>query len=565
MSIILRANRLSVLKSGLIAATLLSAGHSAVAQQPPDAGQQIRQIPPPPQPERPAPGIRIERSDAPASAEADATKIRVNSLSVTGQTLFPEADLLAATGFTPGDYSLGELRGFASKVTAYYNSRGYPLAQAYLPAQDVNDGRVTVAMAESRYGKIELRNRSSLRDGVAHRVLEGLDSGDPVAIAPLERRLLLLSDIPGIAVNSTLAPGTEGGTSDLIVNIDPARRVTGVIEADNAGNRYTGAYRGGGTVNFNNLTGHGDVASLRLLGSTAGLLYGRASYQTLVGLATVGAAYAHIDYELGKEFKSLDASGTADIATLYAAYPLVRSRDDNLRALVSADARWFTDKVGLTATRTERMIRSLTAGVDGDHYDDLGGGAWTAYSVAATYGDLDIETPADRAADAAGLRTNGSYGKLQLAASRLQTIAGPFSLYGAVRGQLASKNLDSSEKMQLGGAYGVRAYPEGEAYGDEGYLANIEARLLLPALSEGMPGRVQLVGFVDFGTVTFAKNRRFTGPNSAHRSGYGGGVTWAAPNNFVVKASYARKLGSAAATSAPDRSGRFWIQFAKLF
>ena len=137
------------------------------------------------------------------------------------------------------------------------------------------------------------------------------------------------------------------------------------------------------------------------------------------------------------------------------------------------------------------------------------------------------------------------------------------SIYTAVRGQLASKNLDSSEQMQLGGPYGVRAYPEGEAYGDEGYLANAEVRLALPVAA--IPGRLQLVGFVEAGSVTFAKNPWYTGRNSADLAGYGAGLLWAAPNNFVVSASYARKIGDTKAVSAPDRSGRFWFQIAKHF
>ena len=63
------------------------------------------------------------------------------------------------------------------------------------------------------------------------------------------------------------------------------------------------------------------------------------------------------------------------------------------------------------------------------------------------------------------------------------------SLYAAINGQFASKNLDISEKMGLGGANGVRAYPEGEAYGDQGYVLNLEARCLLPSLSERVPGQ----------------------------------------------------------------------------
>lgn len=557
---------MAMLKSSLLTVVLLATGSTLFAQQLPDAGRQIQQIPPAPNPDRADPVIRIERNAVSAEPDATGQKIRVNALHVTGQTLFSEGELVAASDITTGsELTLSELRNSAAKISAFYNSRGYPLAQAYLPAQDVKEGVVTIAVIEGRYGKIQLRNQSRLSDRVAQRVLTGLDSGEIVAIAPLERRLLLLSDIPGIAINSTLTPGTLVGTSDLIVDILPGRGVTGSIEADNAGNRYTGAYRAGGTVNFNNVTGHGDVASVRLLASTEGLFYGRASYQVLLGAATVGVAYAHIDYKLGREFKGLDARGTADIASVYGSYPLIRSRGSNLYLVAGADAKWFTDKVGLTSTVTKRTIHALNGGFSGDFRDDFGGGGWSSYSVNGVFGDLNIKSPADRAIDAATARANGSYAKLQLGATRLQTLVGPLSLYGAVRGQIASKNLDSSEKMELGGAYGVRAYPEGEAYGDQGYVANVEARLLLPPPPDGIPGRLQLIGFVDTGGVTFAKNPWFAGPNSAHRSGYGAGVIWSHPNDFALKASYARKLGNTAATSAPDRSGRVWIQLVKLF
>ena len=46
--------------------------------------------------------------------------------------------------------------------------------------------------------------------------------------------------------------------------------------------------------------------------------------------------------------------------------------------------------------------------------------------------------------------------------------------------QLASKDLDGSEQFVLGGANGVRAYPQGEASGDSGYQATAELRYATP-------------------------------------------------------------------------------------
>lgn len=555
-----------MIRSTFFAGLLLTASHAAYAQQQrPDAGQQIQQIPQAPILRSQAPDIVIDRTRPAADAGPAGARLQVNALQLTGQTLFSEAELIAATGFTPGGaLNLSDLRLLAAEIARYYNSRGYFLAQAYLPAQDIDDGVVTIAVIEGRYGAIELRNQTGLSDRVARGVLSGLDSGDTIANAPLERRLLLLSDIPGVAVRSTLSPGTEVGTSNLLVDVYPGRPITGSVEADNGGNYFTGEYRLGGSVYFNNPTGQGDVIGLRVLASDGGLLYGRASYQTQVGKGVIGAAYAHVEYELGREFKSLDADGSADIFSVFGAYPLIRSRSSNLYALAGADAKYFEDRTGATGMRDERNSRSLTAGFRGDHRDSLGGGGFNVFSAGITVGELDLETPAVRAADALTARRNGGFNKLQFSAARLQNVAGPLSLYAAVRGQLATDNLDSSEQMSLGGPYGVRAYPEGESYGDEGYVANLEARLLLPEW-QTLPGRVQLIGFVDVGEVRIANDPWFDGPNHARRSGYGAGVTWSDLNDFYVTASYARKLGNAEATAAPDKSGRFWVQFVKLF
>ncbi len=322
--------------------------------------------------------------------------------------------------------------------------------------------------------------------------LGGLNEGDRVESAPLENRLLLLSDLPGVNVKSTLLPGATVGTSDLVVGLTPGRRVSGEVDFDNAGNRYTGEYRLGAMVNLNNPLGLGDVASLRAITSSSGLNYARASYQLVVGKATAGSLY-------------------------------------------------------------------------GDHRDGWGGGGLTGYSLTWTVGNIDMLTSAARAIDAATAKTQGHFGKLEFTAMRLQRVTDALSLYGSINGQFASKNLDSSERMELGGIYAVRAYPEGEGYGDEGYVLNLEARLQLPNFSAQQLGRVQLIGFVDGGQVTLHKNPWTPGTKRRSLSGAGMGLVWSDPNDFLVRTYYAAKLGSEDATSDPDKSGRFWMQGVKYF
>ena len=556
-----------VFKNKLLPFALLVLSQSLFAQQLPSAGSQIQQIPPAPVPQKAAPIIRLEPSSAPATA-SDGVKIIVNRLLVSGARTYPETELVALTGFKPGsELTLGELRAMALKVAQRYRSDGYFVAQAYLPAQEIKDGVVTIAVVEGQYGKIAVRNQSNLSDSLVYRQLDGITAGDPVAIAPLESRLLLLSDIPGVNVTSTLAPGASVGASDLIVDVTPGQRVTGSIDADNAGSRYTGEYRLGATVNVNNLAGRGDVASLRVLTSGSGLNYARGSYQMQFGKATAGVAYSWLGYELGREFSALQATGTAKIASVYGSYPLIRSRNTNLYGLLAFDAKTFQDKRPLNpaAPIEDKKAQVLMATLRGDHRDNLGGGGLTGYSLTGTAGNLDIETPFIRDQDAGTAQSNGRFTKLNFSAMRLQSVTDTVSLYAGVSGQLASKNLDSSEKMELGGMNAVRAYPEGEAFADQGYVLTLEARVQLPKLSEKMPGQLQLVGFVDTGSVTINKNPWTTGDNRRTLSGAGVGLIWSENNNFLVRTYYARKLGSGTAISAPDKSGRFWIQAIKYF
>jgi len=555
-----------MLKSSLVTIAMLATSQTAFAQQPQGAGGQLQQIPPAPVFEKAAPDIHVQRPAASPDPAAAGTRIRVNRLNVTGNTLFPEAELIAAAALTPGsDLSLTELRDAAARISSFYNGHGYFLAQAYLPAQDIKDGTVTVEVVEGRYGATDVRNETGLSGGAARKILAGLNSGDAVAAGPLERRLLLLSDIPGVQVRSTLSPGSVVGTSDLLIALTSGRRVTGNMEGDNGGNRYTGAYRLGGTINVNNPAGIGDLVSLRLLGSTGKLGYGRIAYQAPLGSATLGAAYTHLRYELGREFRSLDADGKADILSLFGSYPLVRSRNVNLYALAGIDAKQLRDRIDLVSTVSDKSSRVLNLGFSGDTRDGLGGGGRTLFSVGWTLGDLHLKSPLDRAADALTARSEGRFSKLQMSLARLQTVSGPVSLYGAVRGQFAFDNLDSTEKMELGGAYAVRAYPEGEAYGDQGYVATLEARLTLSQWMETLPGQIQLIGFVDVGEIKFADSPWFAGSNNASRSGFGAGVNWTGPGDLALKLSYARKLGDAATTSGPDKDGRVWFQIAKPF
>jgi len=540
-----------------------------MSQTMPTAGGQMQQIPVVPMPNNQAPAVSqsvqgVRRAPAELMTTSSVTFV-ANRLNVTGARAYTQTDLQRIAGFTPGQtVHVQRLNEMANKITQRYRRDGYLVAQAYVPAQEIKDGTVTLAVLEGQYGQIKVNNVSTLKSDVPNQLLMGLNTADPILAAPLEDRLLRLSDVPGVQTRASLVPGASLGLSDLVVDVKPGPRVSGSVDADNAGNRYTGEYRVGATVNFNNPTDRGDVITLRALSSGPGLQYMRAAYQMPVGRGRVGVAYSDLTYKLGREFAALDANGHARIATLFGSQALIRSRQSNLYAGLSLDSKVFQDRVDAIPAVTDKRAQVLTASIYGDHRDAWGGGGLSGFSLAWSLGQLDIQTPAARTLDDSTAHTNGGYNKISFALSRLQRVTQTVSVLASLSGQVASKNLDVSEKMELGGMYGVRAYPEGEAYADQGYLLTLEARKQLQ-LPPSVIGQVHLAAFVDTGRVTLNHSAWTTTNASRQLSGAGVGAYWTRSQDFSVKAFYARKLSSEDAQSAPDKSGRFWVQAVKYF
>jgi hemolysin activation/secretion protein len=539
---------------------------AAPVSAPPSAGAVLQSAPqlPPPRVTT-IPELRVQRVQADTVAE-DSTPIPVAKLNIEGNTLFSSSELIEFGKFKPGILTLDQLRAITSRMADGYHAAGNFLAQVVIPAQDISpaQGSVVVRVLEGRYGAITVRNRSALHDVVVPAVLgSGVATDRIIASGPLERSLLLMGDLPGVQVQSTLTPGREVGTSDLLVDIDDARRVQGSVDVDNAGNVYTGRLRLGGSLQANDLLGLGDQFSARVFGaSNGGLKSARVAFQVPVAAAQAGVAYTHMAYWLGGIYTSLSATGTADVGSAFATYPLLRSRTANVSTLVDFDHKSFRDDQRTAGLRADKTARVVSVGVNGSVQDALLGGGVTTFDATYFGGRLNLQDAAAHAADASTTRTDGSYSKLSVSGSRLQRLDDVWSLYGGVSGQAANKNLDVSEKMELGGVNAVRAYPEGEAYGDQGAVANVEARYDLPRW-EQVGGQPQLVAFVDGGRV-FLNHRNWTEqPDRRTLGGAGLGFNLSSDRNYAFKCFWAHKAGTGRALSQPDSGSRFWLQLVK--
>lgn len=480
------------------------------------------------------------------------------------------------------EMTFAELQHLAEKITHYLREKkGFLLARAYLPRQEVNKGVIEIAIIAGILDdetEIDLREPFRIKPEVLANIADKtLPEDKPVRMEDLERTILLINDLPGISAESSLEPGTETGTTNLIINAEEGRLFQGLVSADNHGSRYTGSVRGKGQVSTYNPTGFGDQLSFSFTGASRSRQW-QGSYSMPLGSRglTGRVSYTNLSYELGKELSDLDAKGSADTISTSFSYPVVRNRKSSIWTSLGGEYQKLTDRA-LGAKTRDREVFAGNLNLSGNFYDDFGGGGLSTATVVLTGGNVDLSgLRAYKVADAAGPGTHGNFFRLTYSLARLQRLNANTSVYVSARGQMADDNLDSSQKFILGGPSGIRAYPSGEASADEGHSFTVEGRLELPFMPEW--AATQLVGFYDAGWVKLHKNKwpgainTATGKNNYWISGAGAGLNVKKDGLYSLRASFAHTIGPNPGRSPDGKHAdntsddyRFWTQLIVWF
>lgn len=536
-----------------LVALALAPVFSAHAQQAPDAGRALQETQPRTlQAPRPAPDVTLSPPAETTALPGGAT-VTLEGVKLSGNSVFPEATLIALLGEVKGkSFDLAGLQALARRITDHYRNNGYLFARAIIPAQNFADGVLALQIIEGRYGKVEAQGARAER---AQGFLAHLRPGEAIESASLERAVLVLADQPGVKVSPIVRPGQELGSGDLIVEVSRERAFKSEAGIDNHGNRYTGQSRATANLQWDSPFLLGDQFLARLLYTEEDLWLGSLSYGMPLGHSGLRGSlgYSHTTYELGKDFRDLDAHGTAKVTSIGLSYPLLRSQAVNLALGVFWQNKDLEDRQDATHTRNSKESDVLPVSLQFDRRD-----AWgvTYGALVYTAGRLALDAELDSADRASNTDTRGHFHKWNLDLARLQTTPiANLNLFGRASFQWAGKNLDSSESFFLGGAQGVRAYPQGEGNADEGWLVQLEARYRI--------GRIEPFLFFDAGRVDIhAEPSRITPPvidNTRSLAGSGPGLRYAG-GPLALEATLAwRHRGGAPQSDTRDDQPRLWV------
>lgn len=402
---------------------------------------------------------------------------------------------LAAEG---SQLSLGQLESYAFSLTEYFRDAGFMLAQAILPAQEIENGAVLIKVFVGKLGAVASSGNNLYSSNILQRPFE--DSlGGAVSARAVESNLLRLNDMPGFDSVGVFKPGDNVGETRLTIKAVEEDPVSYFARVDNYGVESTGDVRLLLGVDINNVTGHIDRLSVDGVKTfnPGDLRNARINYEITHPelVHTLGLEYSETQYDVegaGRLIKDLGVAGNTEIGQVYLRSQWLRQRQKNFatvigvavkRAEVEFEAfkqvqgvdRLAVLEIGFIADAVDTRFRGLhraTLTFSHGFNDVLGsmGGNGNGNSLGVINGQRALP---------------GQFSKVNASYSRLQSVVRNQSLLLRFNGQYSDDLLSSLERMSLGGPYTVRAYPVAEYVRDTAVFGSLAWVVNGAALSSG--------------------------------------------------------------------------------
>ncbi len=449
------------------------------------------------------PDLTLPKAEEPLPPkQAAKIRFRLGGIRVAGATVYPETAFLDLYRDLLGqEVDLNRVYAIADAIAAKYRNDGYILTQVLVPPQRISEGIVTLQVVEGYVDKIEIEGdvpeEGGLVDIYARRIL----ASRPLNAKDLERALLLMNDLPGVAAKAVMIPSFDTpGASDLILQLQ-FRRADGFAAMDNRGTRFIGPNQlqvGGGVNsllgNYTRIEARGVVTQ-----QTEELRFGEVaasvpldSHGTLLTLRANANAT-----KPGDTLRPFNVKGESQSLTIGAAHPWIRSRRENLTLKGGYTYRYSkTDILGQMFSKDSNRI--LRAGAAYDFAD-----GWNGVNLVELTLSQGLACCGARDAGAQGLgRANAkpdfSFARLDLV--RVQAIDAEFRLNLGASAQYALAQLPSAEQFGYGGELYGRAFDPSALTGDHGVAGKAEA-VFQPRIESDLLQDYQLYAYADYGAV----------------------------------------------------------------
>jgi len=460
---------------------------------------------------------------APQGAENVTFVLR--SIEIKGSTIYQKSDLAPLYKSSLGKtVTVDKIYEFAALLTQRYRNDGYALSRAVVPPQEIESGAIKIVVIEGYIDTLTIvgdYKATAVSDNIIGKVM----SEKPLNMKTLERQMLLLNDLPGIAAQAILKPVEDdsdlGATKLVLAFGEESAPVS--ISFDNFGSRYLGPYEASIHAAYNFFPQQQTQIDGLVTTPTDELQFIQISHKLPISsegtMASFSASYGHS--APGYSLESQEIRGNSYDYNIGLSQPIIRTRSENLYLGAGLEVR--NSKVDVLATELyEDKLRILSVSGNYDVAD-----AWR--------GANQLELKLSQGVDAFGATDNDDINK-----SRIDGRSDFTKVTADANGQYSWSPLLSSEQFGLGGQQFGRAYDSSELTGDSGIAGSLE--LQYSGLPYAFDTESQLYTFYDSGKAwsedgpDSSLSSAGAGVRLAHASGVSGNFSLAKPLTKKVDA-----------------------------
>ena len=449
-------------------------------------------------------------------------KFKVNKIVYEGNTKIKDKVLNSlADDIIDHEIYFEDLLTFALRVSRYYQSKGYLTSYAYIPAQQIKEGIVTVSIVESRVEDVDISGNKWARTWYLKNVMmgrDGLREGTVFNAKALQGSLRELNEEKYIKAQSTISK--DGDNTKVELDVRDRFPLRFSFGWDDYGRSYTGVQRASFLLGLDNLTGFGDkiYGGTILSSGSTGVLAGYSIPVSPYG-TRLSFDYSNSNISLGGPYRFLNVKGRSQTMGIKVSHPLIKNAKTDLVVYTGidfVDSNTYSKLLNYTMSDYKLyVIRSGLRGIRDDKY-----GRWL--------GTLGVDVGVGGTDENYAYAPQSTFVKIVAGATRVQRLWGRVIGLVRINGQYSPNRLYAVEQMQIGGPYTLRGYQPAELIGDYGVTGTVEIRTPIPGFKKILPNklkfiddRVRLAAFYDFGWVKENDNVYNYPQNFLHSVGFG--------------------------------------------
>jgi len=443
----------------------------------------------------------VDEPIATADAVDDTAELRfdVMEFEVAGNTVLEAADIQRAlTPFTGFGKGVADVEASREALEKAYREKGYATVVVEVPAQDVRNGIVQLAVVEGRVDQVRVRGARYVLPSEIKAALPGLSEGSVPNVPQLQVALSDANSRTTRTITPEFRAGMAPGTVDVDLMVEDKRPWGASVEWSDQYNRSTDRWRTNASIHYDNIWQRGHSANLFFQTAPfeldqiqvwsasyyAPIGYGRTSLlgyavQSNTDVATVGG---------------LAVLGDGFMVGARAIHTLGGSPKGTVQSLmIGVDYKDYMDQIGIVDPTTKELLTfdtpvtylpftgqyRLLGGTPDYNYEVTLGGTFGFDGLVGDQDEFggvpdDPVTPGDQSRPGKRADSEASFFFLAGSANYTHRFGDGWEAKTFLDWQLSAVPLISNEQFVLGGANSVRGYREAEVLGDSGLRVGMD-------------------------------------------------------------------------------------------